>query len=103
MKAYLALKHAAERGPLDRPSPAVRARLRAEVARTFARDRAGASVPSLFARRIPLYQGLVAAALAAAITLLVPSVVRRLASRDIHEGAPEVDTSRPRAESLQIY
>lgn len=98
---YLALKHAAERGPLDRPSPRVRARLREDVARAFAPTRAGG--PRLFARRIPLYQGVVAAALAAAIALFVPRIASRLAAADVREGAPEVDTSRARAESLQIY
>lgn len=96
LRTYLALKHASERAPLERPSSDVKARLRAEAARRFApKPRA-----TLFARRIPLYQGVALAAIAAAVTLLVPRVLHRSA---VHEGTPQVDTSRPRAESLQIY
>lgn len=101
LKTYLALKRACEAGPLERPSPHVRARLRAEVARTFAPKPKRA----IWSRRIPLYQGVVAAAIAAAIALAAPSVVHRVGRGDVDigAGAPDVDTSRPRAESLQIY
>lgn len=97
LRAYLSLKRAAEKGPLDRPSRDVRARLRDEVERTFAPK------PRVvfLRRRIPLYQGIVAAALAAAITTLVLGDVMRRAQ--VREGVPQVDTSRARAESLQIY
>src|SRR5688500_18756336 len=98
LKTYLALKRATESGSGERPSPKARARLRDAVEREV-RPRS----VSLFARRIPLYQGLVAAAIAAAITLATPTVMRRLARHDVGDGAPEVDTSRPRAASLQIY
>ena len=114
LRTYLSLKHAAERGPLERPSADVRARLRAEVEEAF-RDAGRQATPApelvnrparatrvpILARRIPLYQGLVAAALAAAITLIVFG--RPGARIEVHEGLPEVDTSRPRAESLGIY
>lgn len=108
LKAYLALKHAAERGPLERPSDEARARLRADVARRFAAKPTPAPartgvVRALFVeRRIPLYQGLVAAALAAAVTLLVLGRAERTPPH-VREGVPQVDTSRPHAESLQIY
>jgi hypothetical protein len=97
LRAYLSLKRAAERGPLDRPSRETRARLRAEVEREFVKP------PRVvfLQRKIPLYQGLVAAALAAAITLLVLGDAFRAAP--VREGIPQVDTSRARAESLQIY
>ncbi len=112
LRAYLALKRASERGPLDRPSRAARERLRAEVARTFAKPGAPAASPSrpakpkpkpvlFFQRRIPLYQGLVAAAIAAAVTLVALGDAPRRAP--VRDGVPQVDTSRPRAESLQIY
>ena len=94
LRTYLALKHASERAPLERPSSHVKARLRAEAARRFSPR------PPLFARRIPLYQGVALAAIAAAVTLLVPRVLHRT---EVREGTPQVDTSRPRAESLQIY
>src|SRR4051812_24623127 len=93
LRAYLSLKRAAEKGPLDRPSKDMRDRLRADVERTFAKKRV-----VFFRRKIPLYQGLVAAALAAAITIFV------LGDRTpVREGVPQVDTSRARAEAFQIY
>jgi hypothetical protein len=103
LRTYLALKRAAERGPLERPSGEARERLRAEVARMFGAPRAPAPPRVVFLqRRIPLYQGLVAAALAAAVTLLALGRAPRVHDR-VREGVPQVDTSRPRAESLQIY
>jgi hypothetical protein len=104
LETFLALKRATEKrktGEELAPSPATRARLRAEVARTFATE--PAPKVRLFARRIPLYQGLAAAAIAAAISLAAPSVIERFAKRDVGNGAPEVDSSRSRAASLLIY
>ena len=98
LKTYLALKRATENGNGERPSAKARARLREAVEREV-RPRPVA----ILARRIPLYQGLVAAAIAAAITLAMPTVLRRLAPHDVGDGAPEVDTARARAASLQIY
>ncbi|HEY8074050.1 MAG TPA: hypothetical protein VIF62_08075 [Labilithrix sp.] len=95
LRTYLALKRAAERGTMDRPSNETHARLRAEVARTFAKPRV-----VFLRRRIPLYQGLAFAAIAAAITLVA---VRGYRHANVSEGVPQIDTSRPRAESLQIY
>ena len=108
LATYLALKHAAERRStesIERPSPAARMRLRAEVARTFTRPATADARPPvrLLARRIPLYQGFVAAAVAAAITLVLPDLVGRLSAHRVHEGTPEIDTSRARAASLHIY
>lgn len=107
LEKYLALKRAADKAAHtkneeDRPSPEVRARLRAAVMREVA------SPPprrvTLFTRRIPLYQGVALAALAAAITLAAPSLLRR-ASQSDHSttSVTSVDTSRTRAESLHIY
>jgi anti-sigma factor RsiW len=98
LRTYLALKHATERAALDRPSPAVRERLRAEVARRGGRGRRG-GVPLLL-RRIPLYQGVALAAIAAALTIFVPRAIERGRAP---EGTPKIDTARPRAESLEIY
>src|SRR5688500_6463020 len=71
LKTYLALKRATENGSGERPSPKARARLRDAVEREVrAREPAAkrpTRVASLFSRRIPLYQGLVAAAIAAAL------------------------------------
>ncbi len=100
LRTYLALKHASERAPLDRPSAHVKERLRAEAARRFARPAPAKARAPLLSRRIPLYQGVALAAIAAAVTLLVPRVIHRT---EVREGTPQVDTSRPRAESLQIY
>jgi hypothetical protein len=95
LETFLALKRAMDRGPATKPSAAVRARLRAEVAASFPRR--------TLARRIPLYQGLALAAAAAVVALLVPSLIKRNAPYDAREATHEVDTARPRAVSLQIY
>src|SRR5262245_16796854 len=81
LKTYLALKRASDRPVVERPRPHVRARLRAEVERSFRAQDPDSNV-ALLARRIPLYQGLALAALAAAIALAAPSVLRRIARPD---------------------
>lgn len=100
LEAYFALKRAAARGPFERPSPNVKRRLRAEVAATFPTKPARVT---LLARRIPLYQGLFAAAIAAAIALTVPALLREQRRGDVREGAAQIDSARSRAESFQIY
>lgn len=100
LRAYLAFKRATESGASEKPSSATRARLRASVASAFAKP-THAPV-RLFARRIPLYQGLAFAAVAAALTLLAPGFVRRLSTPSTGT-ASKVDTSRPVADSLEIY
>jgi len=102
LASYLALKRATDKSPLERPAASVKARLRAEVAATFPTRAATARV-TLLARRIPLYQGLFAAAVAAAIALAVPTLLREQRQRDVPEGAARIDSARPRAESFQIY
>lgn len=101
LKTYLALKRAADRAEHARPRPEVKARLRAEVARTFPSKRAPRVTGALLFRRIPLYQGVALAALAAAIALVAPAVLHR-AQWTSHPGTP-VDTSRTQAHSLHIY
>lgn len=103
LRTYLALKRAADARPAEKPSPEAKAKLRAEVARAFPPKKKKAPASALFARRIPLYQGIAFAAIAAAIALVAPSVVRSVSRPPIDDGAAEVDTSRSRAESLQIY
>jgi hypothetical protein len=99
LRAYLSLKRDVELGPGrgERPGPGVRERLRARVAAEFTpRPRA-----RLLTRRIPLYQGLAAAALAAGLALVLPSLLRdRPGPRG---GEADVDTRRPSPESLTIY
>jgi hypothetical protein len=102
LASYFALKRAADKSPLERPDASVKARLRAEVAATFA-ERPRTARVTLLARRIPLYQGLFAAAVAAAIALAVPTLLREQRQRDVPEGAAQIDSARPRAESFQIY
>ncbi|MDB5219434.1 MAG: hypothetical protein JWO86_7361 [Myxococcaceae bacterium] len=104
LASYFALKRAADKSPLERPAASVKARLRAEVAASFsaARSKPPARV-TLLARRIPLYQGLAAAAVAAAIALAVPTLLREQRQRDLPEGTAQIDSARPRAESFQIY
>ena len=101
--AYLALKRASEKHPLEKPSAAVKARLRADVLAAFPKKDARPARVTLLARRIPLYQGLFAAALAAAIALALPSLLREGRRGEIREGAPRIDSARPRAEAFQIY
>src|SRR4051794_15629015 len=71
LKTYLALKRAADHAELERPSHEARAKLRDAVQREFAPRK------PFFVRRIPLYQGVAFAAIAAAIALAVPSVLSR--------------------------
>ncbi len=101
LKTYLALKRASDRAESERPRAQVKARLRAEVMEAFPPRRRRPSL-AVFARRIPLYQGVALAALAAAIALVAPGVLHR-AGRSPKVGAPAIDTSRTHAESLHIY
>jgi hypothetical protein len=103
LKAYLALKRAAERGPLEKPSSAVRQRLRADVAAAFPSKTRRELGVTLLARRIPLYQGLFAAAVAAAIALVIPTLMRKAGQTNVREGAAQIDSARPTAESFRIY
>lgn len=100
LETYLSLKRAAEKRPLEKPSASVRARLRAEVAETFAPRPRGIT---FLVRRIPLYQGIAAAAVAAAIALVVPNLVRGEGRVHPRAASTEIDTARPRAASLAIY
>ncbi len=100
LKTYLAFKHAAERGDAQRPSSAMRDRLRAEVARTFEKPNVAPVRRSFLGRRIPLYQGVALAAIAAAVTLLV---FRPPAPGRVRQGVPQVDSSRSHAESVQFF
>lgn len=103
LRTYLQLKHASERGPLDKPSPEVKRRLRGAVEQAFAKSApAPLRAPSVLTLRIPLYQGLIAAALAASIALVGPGLVERFSSRG-GTGTPVIDSARPRAESFGIY
>lgn len=110
LRAYLALRRATLEAPSERPSGEARARLRAAVAARYAPQATiegtarttPSARPRFFARRIPLYQGLAFAAIAAAVVLSLQGAVR-LAERRVGAGAPDIDTSRPRANSLRIY
>ncbi len=104
LETYLALKRAAERRPLEKPSASVRTRLREEVAEAFVPRPRGIT---FLVRRIPLYQGIAAAAIAAGIAFLVPSFLhgdaRIRGGVAAREHGTEIDTARPRAASLTIY
>jgi anti-sigma factor RsiW len=102
LKTYLAVKRGSDKAELDGPGPGVKARLRAEVARAFPPATAKPRPVAVLLRRIPLYQGVALAALAAAVALAAPSVLRRFSHTE--GGSPSlVDTARTRAESLHIY
>jgi len=90
----------------------VKEKLRAEVEKRFpAKAKAKATAKAtgrpiaFLGGRIPLYQGVALAAVAAAIAAVLPKVTAQLSHRTSDEsGAPAVvDTSRTRAESLSIY
>ena len=101
LETYMAIKRAADRAMIERPRAEVHERLRTEVAKAFPAKK---KPPLAFLRRrIPLYQGVALAAMAAAITLAGPSVVERMQRGSASDRAPMVDTSRTRAESLTIY
>jgi anti-sigma factor RsiW len=107
LETYMAIKRAADRAAVERPRPEVRDRLRMEVLAAFPtkaeRERKAATPApvSFFRRRIPLYQGVALAAVAAALTLVGPSIVKRI--RRSNTPPAMVDTSRTHAESLTIY
>jgi hypothetical protein len=112
LRAYLRVKHHIERsagseGAGDRPGAAMRQRLRADVAAAF-RPTAKQRVQRALARPIPLYQGLVAAAVALLLAGAAPTVVERLVTGARDRGAEatnaeRIDTSRASAESLTFY
>jgi anti-sigma factor RsiW len=109
LETYLALKRAADRAVhagdvgADRPRPEVKSRLRAAVALEFPPPARHTRI-AVLARRIPLYQSVALAALAAAIALAAPSVHHRVSRADASAtGTPSIDTARTRAESLHIY
>jgi anti-sigma factor RsiW len=103
IRTYLALKRAADRAAgaaVERPRPEVRERLRAEVMRSFAPKNKVATL----GRRIPLYQGVALAAIAAAVALVAPSFLQWAGRNSGHnEPSSAIDTNRTRAESLHIY
>jgi anti-sigma factor RsiW len=100
---YLALKRASDRRPLERPSAEVKARLRASVLAAFPAEPVRPRRTGLLARRIPLYQGVFAAALAAVVAWLVPPLLRSAPRGDARDGAADIDTARPRAAAFKIY
>jgi hypothetical protein len=104
LETYLGLKRCEEnRASAGVPSDEVRLRLRRDVEREFRPRGArpeGRGVRAALTRPIPLYQGLVVAAVAVIVAAAVPAFTHRAAPA--REGA-RVDTSRPSAESLTIY
>jgi hypothetical protein len=106
LRAYLKLKHDLDRGARMKPSPALRARLRADVERLVRPS--GLSRARTFLRRpIPLYQGVaVAAALVIAIlaALAVPGRSGTPGSAPaLREATQHVDTARESFASLNLY
>jgi anti-sigma factor RsiW len=103
LRSYLAVKRSIECGTgLEaRPSHEARKRLRDEVAKTFGPPSA-LRLPWM-GRPIPLYQGLVAAGLAAAFAaVVVPRLAAVVPSRPSGDAAT-VDTSRTLPESVTIF
>jgi anti-sigma factor RsiW len=105
LRAYLRVKHHVERGTSlgARPSPATKARLRADVAAAF-RPTAPDRVRRWLGRPIPLYQGLAAAAVALLVAGTAPAIASWIASPGARPTTTErIDTSRANAESLTFY
>lgn len=106
LRAFLGLKRHAERSPAGwrdhRPRPEARARLYADVRAAF-RPSAAARLRRALRRPIPLYQSLVAAALAVALAALAPAA--RSLARPGAAAAPgaRVDSARISPESLTLY
>jgi predicted anti-sigma-YlaC factor YlaD len=104
LRFYLALKRRIEAGDSEKPSQETRERLREHVLRKF-KPRRVSKLAAIFKRRIPLYQGVFAVAVAACVALGAPSALRVVrSSADAPSGVePRVDTARHAAESLSIF
>lgn len=105
LETYMAIKRAADRAVFERPRPEVKERLRKEVAKAFP-SKKPVSKLMFFRRRIPLYQGVALAAVAACLAVAAPSVIQKLrqtSAPSAQQDAPIVDTARTRPSSLSIY
>jgi anti-sigma factor RsiW len=104
LASFLSFKHHLERGVLtavEKPSAAMKKRLRDEVERTF-RPSLWQRARRWMGRPIPFYQGLCAASLALILALGVP-VAMRLSSVQSPAVGARIDTSRPVAESRSFF
>lgn len=104
LRFYLALKRRIEAGDSEKPSQETRERLREHVLRKF-KPRPTTKLAALFQRRIPLYQGVFAVAVAACVALAAPGALRIVRSNANAPSAvePRIDTARNAAESLSIF
>jgi predicted anti-sigma-YlaC factor YlaD len=102
LRAYLRLKRHVEQGGVvgARPSEETRRRVRDDVA-AIVRPRGIARVRGWLRRPIPLYQGLVVAAIAAGVAIGLPQVASL--GRKAPETTARVDMSRPVPQALAIY
>ena len=113
LSSYFALKRARDGiRSSSKPSAHARMRLREAVALEFAAAKASrveapagalASLSAFLARPIPVYQGALAAALAAALIIVLPRLVGGGPTASVGDGSPDIDSARPRASSLEIY
>jgi anti-sigma factor RsiW len=99
-QAYVRLKRHFEHAPAERPSDALRRRLRAEVEASFRPPLPG-RFRSWLGRPIPLYQG-VAGAVLVALVLTLALAVPQLAPRRAH-AAGRVDSARQAALSRDVF
>jgi hypothetical protein len=103
LRFYLALKRRIESGAGEKPSKETRERLRENVKKKF-KPRRVSKLTAIFQRRIPLYQGVFAVAVAACVALAAPSAVRIARSGAAAPTESErIDTARPAAQSLSIF
>ncbi len=106
LRFYLALKRRIESGAGEKPSKETRERLRENVGKKF-KPRTTRKLTAIFQRRIPLYQGVFAVAVAACVALAAPSAMRIAQSSNnaaVDSGRePRIDTARHDAQSLSIF
>jgi hypothetical protein len=103
LRVFLRLKRHSERGRVEapRPSPEARARIYASVRATF-KPTLPARVRGALGKPIPLYQGIAALVVAAALAGLLPQA-RGLFQHEGPSAGTRVDTARVAPESLTIY
>lgn len=105
LRDFLRLKHHIEAGAWlsQRPAPAVRQRLRRDVEAAF-RPSASERMRQWLRTPIPLYQGLLAAALLLLVAGAAPALARWMASKDTTASSVEIiDTSRSTAAVMPLY
>jgi len=101
VRAYLSAKRALTIAPTEKPRAEVRARLRAEVARTFPSTRE--RLLTAARRPVPVYKSAAVSLALAAAVALVPRLFAPVKANPVVEIGPYVDAARPHAEGFTVY